>query len=319
MSQIGTGVSGSPRKIVPHLPKLEKVSDVVGRIIVEVGNRRGEPEFKTGLEVVDKGLFGLHRKQLTILAARTGNGKTSLACNVAFNLADAGKKVAIVSLEMAREQIVSKIFCSENNVNSFKLLIGRVSQEEKRRLEAFQKLVEELPLRIIDDYCFTQDELYTLIDHLEFKPDVLIIDHLQHIRAITSGRTSERENLAEYLRFLKETAMRHNIAVMCLSQINREGDEKPTLKHLKGTGALEEMADHVMLLSLVRKTNPFEENTQEKIEAIVEIAKNRFGPIGYFNLMFDAPIGKFFNVDKYHAPLETGHDGTIGKDYHDRD
>ena len=222
-----------------------------------------------------------------------------MACNMAYHLADAGKKVAFVSLEMAREQIVSKIFCAENKVNSFRLLIGRVNQEEKDKLKSFQNLVENMPLRVIDDYCFTQDELYTLIDHMGFRPDVLFIDHLQHIRAITGGRTSERENLSEYLRFLKETAMRHKIAVVCLSQINRDGDEQPTLKTLKGTGSIEEMADHVMLISLNRKSSPFEEVIEDRVEATVEIAKNRFGPTGYFNMIFDAPIGKFHNVERF--------------------
>ena len=128
---------------------------------------------------MDRGIFGLHRSQLTTVAARAGQGKTSLACNMAYNLADQGKKVAYISLEMAKEQIITKMFCSEMNVDGFKFLVGKITQAEKDKLMAFKLIVEEMPLRIIDDYCFTQDELYTLIDHLEFRPDVLFIDHLQ--------------------------------------------------------------------------------------------------------------------------------------------
>lgn len=271
-----------------RLPIYEPIGKTVQRIIDELDTKNGEPELKTGLEVFDKGIFGLHKSQLTILAARAGNGKTSMACNAAFELAVRGHSVAFVSLEMGREQIVSKMFCAHSKVDSFKFLIGRVSAEEKNRLYDFKKLVETLPIKIVDDYCFTQQEMYTLIEHLEFRPEALIIDHLQHIRATDAIRRSERENLSEYLRYLKEIAMRHKIAVLCLSQVNREGDEMPTLKTLKGTGALEEMADHVILLHLEKP-----KDDSPYISAHAQVAKNRFGPTGKFDLMFDGPYGSF--------------------------
>jgi len=285
------------RKVVAHIPSNETISTTVGKLIIGLSEKRGEPEFKTGLEVVDKGLFGLHRKMLTVLAARAGQGKTSMACNMAFHLADSGTKVAMASLEMARENIVTKLFCAENKVDTFRFMIGAITKEEKNRLEVFKKAVEKLPLRIIDDFCFTQDEIYTLFDHLDFKPDVFIVDHLQHIRS--TNRLSDRENLTEYLRFLKETSMRHNIAVVVLSQVNREGDEKPTLKNLKGTGAIEEMADHVLFLSLTEKSSQFGSIKDTVSEASVEIAKNRLGPKGYFLLHFNGSHGKFHNIEKY--------------------
>ena len=304
MHEPRTGDGGGKRKAVDYLPKHEPLADTVGRIIAGVTERRGkEPEFKTDLEVLDRGIYGLHRSMVTVLAARSGNGKTSMACNIAFNLANRGKKVAFISLEMAREQIIAKMFCAENNVDSFKFLIGNITPEEMSRLKDFQKLVKELPLRIIDDYCFTQDELFTLVEHLEFRPEVLIFDHIQHIRS-GGGRDSERENLADYMRFLKEIAMRHRIAVLVLSQINREGDEKPTIKNLKGSGAIEEMADHVLLLSLTKKDAVFEEvvTSGERIEAVVDIAKNRFGATGYFLMEFEGATGKFHNIYRQTTP-----------------
>jgi len=288
----------SERKPLDRKPSYEPLGETVDRIARELESKTGEPEYKTGLEVLDKGIFGLHSSQMTVFAARAGQGKTSWACNAAFNLANSGKKVAFISLEMAKEQILTKMYCAEMNVDGFKFLIGKVSEVEKEKLRQFKKVVEELPLRIIDDYCFTQDELYTLIEHLEFRPQILFIDHLQHIRA-TDGRRSERENLTEYLRYLKELAMRYKMAVVCLSQINREGDDKPTLKTLKGTGAIEEMADHVILLHIPKKEEAFNSDNSDLKEGCCEVAKNRFGPCGTFPILFNGKIGKFFDQEIY--------------------
>jgi replicative DNA helicase len=103
---------------------------------------------------------------------------------------------------------------------------------------------------------------------------------------------SERENLSEYLRYLKELAMTYRMAVLCLSQINREGDDKPTLRTLKGTGAIEEMSDHVILLHIVNKDEQFT-NSQEPRDAVLDVAKNRFGPVGYFETQFIGQYGRF--------------------------
>ena len=309
MPENNPGSHQNAGKIIKHFPKYEPLADTVQRIIDDLGERRKGPELKTGLEVVDKGLYGLHKGHLTILAARAGNGKTSMACNMAFELVNAGKKVAFVSLEMSREQILSKIFCAHHGIDMFRFSLGVVTEIEKAKLQSFKKLCEEIPLRVIDDYCFTQDELYTLIEYLEFRPEVLILDHLQHIRAIDNSRRSERENLTEYLRFLKEIAMRHKIAVLCLSQINREGDESPSLKTLKGTGAAEEMADSVLLLYLKQKDDAVMDHSKI-IEAECRIAKHRFGPVGKFNLLFEANTGNFKNLEAHREePV---------KDYHEK-
>src|SRR3990167_9381234 len=157
-----------------HYPKFEPLSETVQRVIESIGKRTGIPELKTGLEVLDRGIFGLHKSMLTTLAARPGQGKTSMACNIAFELANQNHKVAFLSLEMSKENIIERLFASHNKVELFNILIGRLTDMEKEKLNSFKKLCEELPLKIIDDYCFTERELFTLIEHLEFHPDVLI-------------------------------------------------------------------------------------------------------------------------------------------------
>lgn len=277
----------SGRKPETRLPKFEPLGDTVSRVIDNIGKRTGKPEFETGVEAIDRGLNGLHRSQMTIVSARPGVGKTALACQMAYRLAEQKVKVAFISLEMTKESIIERMFCNRFEVNGFDLLIGKITPQISGKLVEFVNKVAYLPLYIIDDYCFTENELFTLFEHLEFKPDVLILDHIQHIRAIE--RKSNWECLTEYLRYLKELAMRNKIAVVTLSQINRQGEERPTLANLKGTGAIEEMADHVLMLHQLKELKPSGTNFE------INIAKNRFGPVGTFNVFYEAEHCRFFN------------------------
>jgi replicative DNA helicase len=281
------------RTPVKHLPKHEPLATTIERVRQNIAKRGGEPELKTGLEPLDRGTFGLHKSQVMVLAARPGMGKTSAAIQVAYNLADAGHKVAIVSLELTRETVIEKMFCITTRVNSRKLMMNQLTEDEKYKFDVFEKVARNLPIKIIDDYCFTEDEMFTLIEHLEMTPDVLILDHLQHIR--TEDANTERATMNNYLRYLKEIAMKKEIAVLILSQINRQGDDKPTLAHLKGTGAIEEIADAVIILHQEKEKEEFVDTTNALVECVMDIAKNRFGPVGFFPMYFEAFSGRFMS------------------------
>lgn len=281
----------SPRQPESRYPVFEPLAETTERVIETILTRTGKPELETGIRVLDKGLFGLHKSQMTVIAARPGIGKTSFVCQLAMNLAKRKYKVAFLSLEMTKENILERIFCIENDVNGFDLLKGIISDHTKQKLSNFLKEVSPLSLRIIDDYCHRENELYTLIEHLKFRPEIIIFDHIQHIQ--TQGKMAKWEALTEYLRYLKQVAMQFQIAVVVLSQINREGDEKPSTTNLKGTGAIEEMADHVLLLHMLKEPNADSTNFQ------VNISKNRFGPTGTFDLYFDAPRFRFYDDCPY--------------------
>lgn len=279
------------RRIVSHQPKHEPLATTIERVRENIGKRGTEPEFKTGLEALDRGTLGLHKSQLAVLAARPAQGKTSAATQMAFNLADAGHKVGFISLELTRETLIEKMFCITNRINSRKLLTNTLTEQEWEQFRIFEKTAKELPIKIIDDYCFTENELFTLVEHLEMRPDILILDHIQHIR--TEDARIERETLNNYLRYLKEIAMKHTIAILCLSQINRQGDEKPTLANLKGTGAIEEIADSVIILHQKKVKETFQDTSENLTECIMDVAKNRFGPVGFFETLFEAHTGRF--------------------------
>jgi replicative DNA helicase len=240
---------------------------------------------------------------MTVWAARPGVGKTSFACQVAMNLAEQKHKVAFLSLEMTKESILERCFSLKTATPGQDLMRGVVSVSLKNKLLLFVNYCESLSLRIVDDYCHTENELYTLVEHLEFRPDVLILDHIQHIRAVE--RRSQWECLTEYLRYLKEIAMKYKIAVVVLSQINRTGEEAPTLANLKGTGAIEEMADSVLLFH-----RP-DQLTEDGSNMVIEVAKNRFGPTGQFNLFFDGSCYRFYN-NNHEATMAMVSEGRSG-------
>jgi len=275
------------RKPEERYPQFEPLPETVSRVVDIIGKRTGKPEITTGFRVIDEGIWGLHRGKLLTIAARPGQGKTSFACQVAYNVAKAGYKTAFLSLEMTRESILERMFCAEYGVKAWDLLTGEVSEVVKQKLTEFMKSSHTLSLQIIDDYCFTENELFTLFEHLEFKPDVVFLDHIQHIRS--SSRKSNYECLTEYFRYMKELSMKHDMAVVVLSQINRSGEENPTLANLKGTGGIEEMSDYVFLMN---PHKDLEIDSFGKNYSIL-IAKNRFGAVKRCDMYFNVEQTKF--------------------------
>lgn len=286
-------------------PSFEPLPTTVERVVDIIGKRTGKPEIITGFDVIDRGIWGLHKGQLLTIAARPGQGKTSFACQIAYNVAKAGYLTAFLSLEMTQETILERIFCSVYDVQAWDLLTGNIPKEIKEKLLQFMKDSHNLKMKIIDDYCFTENELFTLVEHLKFRPDVIFLDHIQHIRA--SSKKSNYECLTEYFRYLKEIAMRYGIAMVVLSQINRSGEEKPTLANLKGTGGIEEMSDYVFLM------NPKENLAVDEFgkNYSISIAKNRFGAVRKYEMYFNPKMTKFSEhcpeaVKPFSVPKSTG-------------
>jgi replicative DNA helicase len=258
------------RRPEERYPQFEPLRETVARTIDLIGKRTGKPEIETDIRVVDQGIFGLHRRSLLTIAARPGQGKTSLVCQMAFNVAKKGFKVAFISLEMTKESILERMMCAECSVKGWDLITGQITSETEKKMSQFIQITENLPLRVIDDYCYTENELFTLIEHLEFRPDVIFLDHIQHIRS--SSRKSNYECLTEYFRYLKELSMKYNIAMVILSQINRSGEEKPTLANLKGCIHPDSIVNGKTIKSIVEKGEKtpipsFDINSMRRIDA----------------------------------------------------
>lgn len=245
----------------------------------------------TGFKDLDVRTSGLHPSELIIIAGRPSMGKTSLALNIARNVAVEEKKpVAIFSLEMAKEQLVQRLLCVEARVDSHRLRTGFLAEEDWPKLTMGAGILFEAPIFIDDSSTLTALELRAKARRLKAKQDIALIV-LDYIQLMSSQRSSEnrQQEIAEISRALKSLARELKVPVIAVSQLSRRVEtrgesHRPILSDLRESGALEQDADVVMLLLREEYYNP--ENEEAKGKAVLNIAKQRNGPTGDINLAF---------------------------------
>ena len=178
---------------------------------------------------------GIQRKCLTVIGARTSEGKSTLAVQIAYDLAVQGKTVLFLSLETTIEKIGARLFCLHNRYNNTKAFRGGVVGEPQQ-WDKFEADLKELPLIINDMLGRSWEEIDKVITDCQLKPDVVIVDYIQTI-ANRDGQ-NKLETINEYIRRFRELAIRNDFAAILCSQVNRTiADEKvkePQLHQLKG-------------------------------------------------------------------------------------
>ena len=295
--------AGSGRGTNERVPKLELLDEIVYRFVENLDARTGTPEFPTGIQVIDEGTYGLHRSHLMVIAGRPGEGKTSLCLQMAYNLAKIGKRVAYFSLEMTKEQMIERLFCNLEGVSSVESRMHREESEPEdrwkiKKSELIRKAQnfgaklknQKVPLHLIDDWGRKESEFFHLFNKLKYNPEVIFFDHIQQINP--EKGVSKYEALDSYLRYLKELAMEQKIALVVVSQINRQGENTPTIGNLKGCGSIEELAD-AALLCYQDEEEAKKENSQGNF--VIDIAKNRFCVTGERFVWFDKPYFRFLD------------------------
>ena len=219
--------------------------------------------------------------------------KSAFVAQIAFDLADQGKRVLFLSLEQGIEELIERIFCNRMSVDNFDLLRGRFKTDNKIKLkwETFGDVAGKIPLIITDGIGKTFKEVNTIIELFEPKPDVIILDFIQHI---ARKANESREMMNEYIRHFREICLRNNIAGVLCSQINRlamkDSNREPSLATLKETGTLEEAADLVLLLHWdYFYTSDL--TTRNKFK--ITVAKNRNGRTGVCEVFYIPEYYKF--------------------------
>src|SRR6056297_3671944 len=236
---------------------------------VEVANSAYQREgglagLSTGLTDLDRKLGGLHQSDLLILAGRPSMGKTSLATNIAFNVARAYRKgvrpdgsegavdggvVGFFSLEMSAEQLASRVLSEASEISSHKIRQGDMDEEEFRRFVEAAKTLESCPLYIDDTAAIPIAQIAARARRLKRTHglDLLIVDYLQLVRGTSENRVQE---IGEISMGLKAIAKELDIPVMALSQLSRQvesrEDKRPQLSDLRESGSIEQDADVVM-------------------------------------------------------------------------
>lgn len=264
--------------VLPVFKNLNKTFDML--------NSRGStPDIPLNtLPQLNRKIWGLHKKKLTVLAARTSNGKSALAIQIAQDVASQGIPTLFFSLEMYEEDVIERLFCQMMKIDNMELLTGNFSKYP-RAWEEFTDKLKKMPLIVTDGIGRNWQEIYDYLEKLKTKPAVIIIDHVQEAK--DAMQPNQRAVIEEYLRKLREMAIRHNFAAIVLSQVNRSAQEadhkEPKLHHLKGTGYLEEGADVIMLLHWPYY---YSKKKGENDRFIINVAKNRNGRTGYVEVSY---------------------------------
>ena len=312
---------------------LKAVTDAVNVANAAYQRDGGLAGVSTGLSDLDKKLGGLHRSDLLILAGRPSMGKTSLATNVAFNIAKAYKKgktpdgvegavnggvVGFYSLEMSAEQLAARILSEASEVPSERIRRGDMTEEEFRRFVNAAKELEACPLYIDDTPALPISQLAARARRLKRTHglDALFVDYLQLVRPATA-KDSRVNEVSEITQGLKAIAKELDIPVVALSQLSRQvesrEDKRPQLSDLRESGSIEQDADVVMFVFreeyYKEREKPGDHELdkmatwQQEMEALhgraeVIIGKQRHGPIGSVDLSFEGQFTRFGNLVK---------------------
>ena len=287
------------------VPVSQILQDVMNRL-EELSNSGSElPGLSTGFSAVDGKINGLNKSDLLLLAARPGMGKTSMALNVALSAArDSGKTVAIFSLEMSREQLVTRLIAAEGLVENTRLTTGNLRESDWQRIAEAASNLSRMDIRIDDNPLLTAADMNAKCRRLD-NLGLVVIDYLQLMTAAAPGKSGANRVtvVSDISRALKIMAKELNVPVICLSQLSRANesrtDKRPMLSDLRESGAIEQDADSVMFLYRDEYYNP---NTQDKNIAECIVAKNRHGETGTVKLQWRP---QFFTF----SDLEWKHDG----------
>ena len=246
------------------------------------------PGLSTGLSAVDRKINGLNKADLLLLASRPGMGKTSMALNVALSAAkSSGKTVAIFSLEMSKEQLVTRLLANEGLIENTRLSTGNLRESDWEKIAQAASVLNQTNIRIDDNPLLTVADMNAKCRRLE-NLGLVVIDYLQ-LMTSAGGKGYSGENrqqaVADISRMLKIMAKELQVPVLCLSQLSRANekreDKRPMLSDLRESGAIEQDADIVMFLY---RDDYYNEDSDKRNIAECIVAKNRHGETGKVEL-----------------------------------
>ena len=272
----------------------------VGTILLKVFDRLTELSesgseisgISTGLRDLDKFISGLNKTDLMLLAARPGMGKTSMALNIALNVAKKypKKTVAFFSLEMSKQQLVTRLLANESFVDNKKLTTGQLTVDEWGKIGIASSALSQTDLRVDDNPSVTVAEMNAICRRIDDLA-LVVIDYLQLMTSSGSKNTYGGENrqqvVSDISRSLKIMAKELNVPVLCLSQLSRANesrqDKRPMLSDLRESGAIEQDADEVLFLY---REDYYNKETEKQNVAECIVAKNRHGETGTVELQW---------------------------------
>jgi len=293
----------------------------------------------TGFRDLDHRMGGLQSSDLVVLAGRPGMGKTSLATNIAANIAAAyrpadqadgsvkaanGGVVGFYSLEMSSEQLATRILSEQSEISSSKIRRGAIDEGDFEKLVATSQMIGKMPLYIDQTGGISIAQLTARARRLKRQRglDVIVIDYIQLMTGSSRrGNENRVQEITEITTGLKALAKELNVPILALSQLSRQvesrEDKRPQLSDLRESGSIEQDADVVMFVfreEYYLKNKEPKPGTQEYLnweaemnemrgKAEVIIAKQRHGPTGTVSMGFQGEFTRFFDLaEDSHLP-----------------
>ncbi len=294
----------------------------------------------TDLNALDKKTGGLNPSDLIIIAGRPAMGKTALATNMAYNVAEhmyhnnkipkEDKGVAFFSLEMSAEQLATRILSTATQTSGHKMRTGDIDKSEFEKVAAAVRDLEQLPLYIDDTPGLNINQIRTRARRLKRNHGLglIIIDYIQLIMGTGTGRgdSNRVQELSEISRGLKILAKELNLPVIGLSQLNRgveqREDKRPVMSDLRESGSIEQDADIVMFVYrenyYIQNSEPqatdksYSQEKHEKWQQLMRdtknmseviIGKQRHGSTGSVKLYWNGEFAQFGNLaQENHLP-----------------
>jgi len=290
------------QNFLPIKETLEEAFERIDKLSKHEGSPRGLP---TGFVDLDNILSGLQKSDLIILASRPGLGKSSLALNIATNIAMNDKvPIGIFSLEMSKDQVVDRLIAGIADVDLWRLRTGRLSDKGEdndfSKIQQALGILSEAPIYIDDAAISNILQMRAMARRLQAERGLglIIVDYLQLMEP-RNPTVNMVQQMTEISRSLKALAREINIPVLALSQLSRAVEQRspqiPRLSDLRETGALEQDADVVLFIYREDRYRP---DTSRKNIADIIIAKHRNGPVGKVELYFDERRVSFRNLEK---------------------
>ena len=255
----------------------------------------------SGFIDLDYKTAGFQPSDLILVAARPSMGKTAFVLNIAQHVAfKDNKAVAIFSLEMSKEQLVNRLLSLESKVNSQAIRTGNMKDDEWERLIESADIIGKSKLLIDDTPGISIGEMRSKCRKFKLEKDIqlVIVDYLQLMTTNTPHGSREQE-IAEISRTLKGIARELNVPVIALSQLNRASetreDRKPIMADLRESGSIEQDADVVMLMS---RYYDKEKKEEDRNRIILNVAKQRNGPVGEVELVWLPQFTKFEDAEQ---------------------
>lgn len=298
------------KKKADFTPINDILMDSVQSIESLLQNKGGLTGIPAGFADLDKLTSGLHPSDFIILAARPSMGKTALALNIVQNVALRAHKaiggeprsVAFFSLEMSKEQLVNRMLCAEAGIDSQRLRVGEMHDEDWTHLWDACDTMSRAKIYIDDTAGITAMEMRSRARRLkaEHGLNLIVVDYLQLMQGSGKRNNSgdRQQEVSEISRSLKALARELDVPVLALSQLSRSVEsrqvKRPMLSDLRESGSLEQDADIVAFLYREDYYNPETENKHTELI----IAKHRNGPVDTVNLFFQKQFTKFVGFTK---------------------